>query len=313
MQLLEPMLLDKVNTMSNNSNCPLCASKVTDHVDYLKNMSLVGKIFRYLPNFFGSLMFTNSLRNRFEHGKRMISVFGSHLWHYCGACNFSYVYPQITPENLDGYYSGDYWSVRTTTDLKDALYSERNTDRPKYQLKFLNGNGLISVDKMLDFGAGMCGAAIVFKSEKFCNDITILDPSSQANAIAGILDIRQSFSFEDVKDSQFDFLYSSHSLEHVQNLRETLERFRAVIKIGGYLCIEVPNIANRAVMEVLHHAPHTYNFSQESLCHAMSLHGFETVDCHVYGVTVAERIKKDDEALDVPESILGLFRKKVDT
>ena len=65
-------------------------------------------------------------------------------------------------------------------------------------------------------------------------------------------------------------------------------------------------------MEMSHHAPHSYNFSQESLCHAMSLHGFETVECHVYGVTVEERIKKHCKALDVPDLILGLFRKKAD-
>ena len=126
------------------------------------------------------------------------------------------------------------------------------------------------------------------------------------------MDIQQYSSLEDVGDIQFDFLYSSHSLEHVKDLRETLERFRAVIKIGGHVCIEVPNIANRTVMEMSHHAPHTYNFSQESLYHAMSLHGFETVECHVHGETVAERIKKHGNALDVPDLLLGLFRKKAD-
>jgi SAM-dependent methyltransferase len=292
------------------SNCPLCDTEVSDQVDYLKNMSLSGKFFRYLPNFFGKLMWFSNLKNRFVHGKKMISIFGSHAWHYCEYCNFSYVYPQISPEKLDDYYSVDFWSIRGPSELKEFIFSENNTDRPKYQLNFLNNHGLTKVESMLDFGAGLCGAPAIFKQQGFCDDITILDPSSQAKIIADILDVDQVSSIEDAGAKQFDFLYSSHSLEHVQDLRETLDEFSAIVKEGGHVFIEVPNIANRTVMEMSHHAPHTYNFSQKSLCNAMSLCGFEVVECDAYGVMVGERIKKHHKELDVPDCIISLFRKK---
>ena len=266
--------------MSNSSKCPLCEIDVSGHVSYLKNMSLIGKIFRYLPSFFGKLIYFQSLKSRFVHGKKMISIFDSHVWHYCESCNFSYVYPQISAKKLDDYYSVHFWSIRGPSELKDSVFSADNTDRPKHQLEFLNENGLTKVENMLDFGAGLCGAPAVFKQQGFCDDITILDPSSQAKEIADMLGVAQISTVEEMGGRKFDLLYSSHSLEHVQDLRETLDRFSAVVKEGGHILIEVPNIANRTVMEMSHHAPHTYNFSEESLCHAMSLHGFETVECH---------------------------------
>jgi 2-polyprenyl-3-methyl-5-hydroxy-6-metoxy-1,4-benzoquinol methylase len=104
-------------------------------------------------------------------------------------------------------------------------------------------------------------------------------------------------------------VHSSHSLEHVQDIRETLGEFSAMVKEGGHLFIEVPNIANRTVFEMSHHAPHTYNFSQESLCKAMLLYGFEKIACDVYGVMVGDRIKKHNKELYVHDCIISLFRK----
>ena len=128
--------------------------------------------------------------------------------------------------------------------------------------------------------------------------------------IADILDVNQISSIEEAGERQYDLIYSSHSLEHVQNLHETLYEFNSIVKANGYVFIEVPNIANRTVFEMMHHAPHTYNFSQESLCHAMSLYGFETIECQAFGAKLGERLNKQNKELDVPDCILSLFRKK---
>ena len=46
---------------------------------------------------------------------------------------------------------------------------------------------------------------------------------------------------ERVPDNQFDFLMSSHSLEHMIDVREALKNWIRVVKHGGFLIITVPD------------------------------------------------------------------------
>ena len=288
------------------SKCPLCEDEVDLGIDYLQNVSS-WKIFGNLPLICEKLVPSQYYKNRFLHGKKMIETFRHYKWHYCRSCNFSYVFPKITAEALDKYYSTDYWKIRTPSEIEKG-YFQSNTDRAKQHLKFLNNNGL-KVKTMLDFGAGMCGSAAVFKPKGFCQDITIFDKASQAKEIANILGIKHIKDMQD-KSNKFDMIYSSHSLEHVQDIDETLTQFSNLIKKSGHVFIEVPNVANQTVLEMCHHAPHTYNFSQKSLCNVMSRYGFDTVVCETYGPMVGDRIKKTDSELNVRDSIISLFRKR---
>jgi SAM-dependent methyltransferase len=44
-----------------------------------------------------------------------------------------------------------------------------------------------------------------------------------------------------VPDGEFDFVYSSHCLEHVRNVPETLTNWARVLKPGGFLYVVVPD------------------------------------------------------------------------
>lgn len=296
--------------MSAESNCPLCKSQVSDFIGYLNQMSWEGRCFGKLPGFVGQLMPVVSFKNRFFHGRKMISIFSDRQWAYCAGCNFSYVHPQVPSEELDDYYSCEYWSVRAPDEIEQVVYAKENTERPTNQLKFLKEKGLTRVESMLDFGAGMCGAPTVFKQAGFCGDITIYDKSAQAKQIAGLLGVRFVGDLIEIGDKKFDLIYSSHSLEHVPDILEALARLSQMVKQGGHLFLEVPNIANRTMVKLAHHAPHTYNFSEASLCKALEMHGFKMVASEVYGALAQDRIScYKDEALEVPDALLGLFQK----
>lgn len=296
--------------MNEKSKCPLCGDEINHGIDYLQKMSLSGKVFGKLPSFVSNFIPFQHYKARFIHGKKMIHTFKGRHWIHCDSCIFSSVYPKITPEALNNYYSADYWSIRATTDLEGIVFAKSNTDRAKHHLKFLNDNGLKKVETMLDFGAGMCGASAVFKPQGFCRDITIFDKASQAREIANMLGIQHIKNMEDKGNKKFDLIYSSHSLEHVQDIGETLTQFSIMVKKEGHVFIEVPNVANKTVLEMCHHAPHTYNFSQKSLCKAMLSYGFETIACETYGPLVSDRIKRKFSELNVQDSIISLFKKR---
>jgi len=44
-----------------------------------------------------------------------------------------------------------------------------------------------------------------------------------------------------VPDSEFDFVYSSHCLEHVRDVPETLKNWTRILKPGGFLYVVVPD------------------------------------------------------------------------
>lgn len=46
---------------------------------------------------------------------------------------------------------------------------------------------------------------------------------------------------EGLRDSEYDFVYSSHTLEHVDNAQETLRNWWRVIKPSGYLILYLPD------------------------------------------------------------------------
>lgn len=61
---------------------------------------------------------------------------------------------------------------------------------------------------------------------------------------------------DEFPDETFDFVYSSHCLEHIQNYREALRNWFRVLKIGGYLLLLLPH---RKYYEGKRQLPSIYN------------------------------------------------------
>jgi SAM-dependent methyltransferase len=242
----------------------------------------------------------------------MLLTFKGRSWAYCDNCNFSFVHPMPTEGELDKYYSSSYWEVRNGDELNKIINSVDNLERPLEQLNFINLSGIHVVGSMLDFGSGMCGASVIFNRENFCKNITILDKSVQASEIADLLKINKVSSMRKIDNQEFEFIYSSHSLEHVCNLTETLDEFNRVLKDNGYLFIEVPNIANRSVLNSEHHAPHTYCFSKKSLRLSGEKHGFKLINYEECGSPILKQSQEENGPVDCKDSIRMLFNKSND-
>ena len=61
-------------------------------------------------------------------------------------------------------------------------------------------------------------------------------------------------------NGKFDLIYSSHSLEHVQNIFETIKKFSLISNENTIFFFEVPNCSNKKYQKI--HCPHTYNFTK---------------------------------------------------
>ena len=78
-------------------------------------------------------------------------------------------------------------------------------------------------------------------------------------------DIADIADIEDIEDSSVDLIYSSHSLEHVQDIAKIQKEFQRVIKQDGLLFFEVPNADNVTIgpKNSKVDIPHTYYFQKD--------------------------------------------------
>lgn len=76
------------------------------------------------------------------------------------------------------------------------------------------------------------------------------------------------------KDNVFDFIIARHNLEHYQDIIKTLLEWRRVLKVGGVLCVVLPDDAE---LDTIHLDPtHNHVFTQDSFRRLIeTIGGFE--------------------------------------
>jgi SAM-dependent methyltransferase len=124
----------------------------------------------------------------------------------------------------------------------------------------------IKIPKLLDMGTGTGLGLLAFKKLNFnCEG---LEPDISRSKIGRSKGLRiHNTEIEKFKSKKkFDIITFIHSFEHLHNMRLALLKAIKLLKDGGYIYIEVPDLAfkNFGVHENLYLA-HIYNFSEYSL------------------------------------------------
>jgi SAM-dependent methyltransferase len=93
----------------------------------------------------------------------------------------------------------------------------------RFATRYFRGNGI-------DVGGGIDSLALYLEFFPLVHRLAVYD---QAQGDAQLLD--------NVADASFDFLYSSHCLEHLRDPAEALNNWLRVVKPGGHLVVQVPD------------------------------------------------------------------------
>jgi len=160
--------------------------------------------------------------------------------------------PMPSKEFLSKYYLDTYWQSRT-----DKQYPIRLRDIEHYKLlKKIFPEFDKTPKNILNFGAGHGGLSFFLHTAK--HHIYNYEPGG----------IKQYFSnrWESVEKLdqvkiKFDLIYGSHTLEHVQNIEETLKLFNKISHDKTIFFFEVPNCFNKVNQKV--EPPHTYYFTRK--------------------------------------------------
>jgi len=163
--------------------------------------------------------------------------------------------PMIDKDLLNKYYQYNYWEefkkgINHNVNLRDLDHFNLIM---KYSSSFFKSKKTI-----LNFGSGHLGCSFLFyfSGHKVINmdlypaKTHLIENSDDWVNIKNLTDL----------NCEIDFLYSSHSLEHVHSVNSFEHDFFPKIKSGGLLFFEVPNEKNESVKIDI---PHTYYFREE--------------------------------------------------
>ncbi|MBE9608006.1 class I SAM-dependent methyltransferase [Chitinilyticum litopenaei] len=104
-----------------------------------------------------------------------------------------------------------------------AISVQRRVQDSRFATRYFVGNGI-------DVGGGGDSLALYREFFPLAKNIFVYDrPHGDAQLLAN------------VADNSFDFLYSSHCLEHLRDPAEALHHWLRVVRPGGHLIINVPD------------------------------------------------------------------------
>ena len=146
--------------------------------------------------------------------------------------------------------------------------------------------------RLLDVGCGNGGFLLLARSAGW--DVVGVDPDSEAVEAARIQDLDVRLGGVEALDpsiEQFDTITLSHVIEHVHQPVEVLQACHRLLRPGGFLWIETPNIASQghrlfdASWRGLEPPRHLVLFTLESMRSALSTAGFAEVKTQSYRPT----------------------------
>jgi SAM-dependent methyltransferase len=164
--------------------------------------------------------------------------------------------------------------------------------------------------RVLDVGAHRGAFALELKAAYAKAHIVGIEPDAR---LVGAWARKPGFTwlharFEDTRleDEGFDLIYSCHTLQRLKSTRETLLAHRAALAPGGYLLIEVPNVARIAASDIVDEFfadRHLYHFSRRTLIRLLGVCGLRAIaiaDPHDTANLTIVAVKGDEPRLAVP-------------
>ncbi len=210
---------------------------------------------------------------------------GTGIW-FCSPCDYWFVYPEPDVLELNRYYKETYGAKRSRYFGEEYyVLMER---RAKAQLRFikrcLSQSGMWSDLrgwKTIDWGCGV--GALVASLQHAGADAVGYDSDSEAIAVGqrrwkANVQVNTSYDLSRFYN-QFDLLLLSHVVEHLPNIRETMRNLLKVLRLGGYVFIEVPNSSSEVFVAEMDPESHLHFFSRQSLTLLLTGLGVQVIAC----------------------------------
>lgn len=195
----------------------------------------------------------------------------------CKNCSFVFINPRPSKKDLDKYYKNiSFTSGKVFKEFKPGSRSYMLT---KERAGFLKKCLPIKTGAILDVGCGTGEFLLSFDRSKW--DLFGIDPTPYAVEKAkqkGLNVFLKDIEGLRFSKGTFDLICIISVLEHVYSPKGTLIKIRNLLKPGGYLFLEVPNILETGDgVSELNTSEHLSHFSYRSLKFLLNRVGFKIV------------------------------------
>ena len=216
------------------------------------------------------------------------------------------------------YYENQYWADRSAP--ADVVYKAKykGNSRAEHQVKFVL-NELQKADanikKVLEIGAAGACASLLFR-DVWKKNLLLLhacEPGKQWIRYyqeCGIKRVAEFFPFQ--AKTSFDYIHTSHWLEHVTDVHLTLSKMHRMLNKDGFVFIEVPNTEHFYWDFPETDTPHIHFFTRESIKKLFNKYNFECIKIGEYGITFRQLHNGVPDRQDAREKgyyLRALFRK----
>lgn len=213
----------------------------------------------------------------------------------CDKCGYAYYDKNITSTQLREYYEIAYWQSCGDIKNKYLLHNDSVKDsRAAGQYHFVSEviKELGSI-RMLEIGAGPAHMSRLMRSLIVDVGTDVIEPSNvwlshykryHINVVSRYFPLKTS--------NKYNYIHSSHSLEHIYDLKEAMVCFGNLIKQRGFLFIEVPNCDSDYYRLDFGDTPHIHFFTKKALQMLFEKRGFKCVKIDEIGLTNREEIQR---------------------
>tara|TARA_A100001015_G_scaffold203081_1_gene226889 strand:+ start:974 stop:2137 length:1164 start_codon:yes stop_codon:yes gene_type:complete len=215
--------------------------------------------------------------NKLTFSYRPVMTRRNNLTYQCEKCNLLQSIPQKK------YAQRPPPSMSSNADRSSVKYSKGLA--LKKHINFFSKNKIkfSNKQKILDIGSNR---------EYFINYLHSLNIKPEITAIEtdkslldeykkrkNVIKINKRIELCDIKENYYDFIYFSHTLEHVSSCSLVLEKLFKCLKHDGQAFVAVPNINNFKYdnFEEIFIDPHTYHFTNNSLLKFFEKHNFKVL------------------------------------
>ena len=177
-----------------------------------------------------------------------LNKFNKHLWLNkklkWDNLGFWKIEPMPTKDELDKFYSELYW-------VDNHYYKTRILiERDLYHYNFLLNKipeKLMAGSTFLNFGAGHGGISYLFAARNM--EVFNIEPSEIFSG--NLVNFKNFLNLDIFLNAQctkkIDLIYSSHTLEHLQDPIEFFKSMNSILKEDGKIFLEIPNCRRNAI------------------------------------------------------------------
>ena len=309
-----------LSSKDNEMNCDICGSHVDKFIEYDYHVfSIKGFVKKILPYFrFVIPIFLTRLR---RIASRKI-IFKGDIG-ICTNCGYGILIDIPSADKISHYYSHTFATSRVYEDTrkKKDIIDLGTKDDYKKNVRAVNQINLIQDhislnhnSNILEIGGGGSYPLLLLRDMYNNNNINVCEAGVLWEEYYHKLKINIASNYFPFKSKKkFDYIHTSHWLEHVDNLNLTINSIYDLLNPDGYFFIEVPSSDCLYWKKPILDTPHIQFFTKECLKIILEKNNFKCLHIDTYGPSVDDvflNIKVDNAKVNKNgAAIKAIFQK----